>query len=169
MSAFGFEIPQGDPAALTAASTSWRRLGLALINEGDAVAGGARMTLGSAGWQGPASQAFADNSERLIKAFTADADACGRAATALSKLSDALAHAQQVARQALADCGRAQGAVNTHQQAATDAGNAAQAADEQAASARSIRPRAPRSSSRPTRHASNRPLPTTRQRRPPIS
>src|SRR6478736_5326668 len=115
MSAFGFEIPQGDPAALTAASTSWRRLGLALINEGDAVAGGARMTLGSAGWQGPASQAFADNSERLIKAFTADADASGRAATALSKLSDALAHAQQVARQALSDCGNAQDAVNSHQ------------------------------------------------------
>ena len=135
MSAFGFEIPQGDPAALTAASTSWRRLGLALINEGDAVAGGARMTLGSAGWQGPASQAFADNSERLIKAFTADADASGRAATALSKLSDALAHAQQVARQALSDCGNAQDAVNSHQQAAGDAGRAAQAADEQAASA----------------------------------
>ena len=135
MSAFGFEIPQGDPAALTAASTSWRRLGLALINEGDAVAGGARMTLGSAGWQGPASQAFADNSERLIKAFTADADASGRAATALSKLSDALAHAQQIARQALSDCGNAQDAVNSHQQAAGDAGRAAQAADEQAASA----------------------------------
>jgi uncharacterized protein YukE len=135
MSAFGFEVPQGDPGALTAASTSWRRLGLALINEGEAVAAGAQTTLGSAGWQGPASGAFADNSERLIKAFTADADACGRAATALSKLSDALAHAQQVARQALADCGSAQGAVNSHQQAASDAGKAAQAADEQAASA----------------------------------
>jgi uncharacterized protein YukE len=135
MSAFGFEIPQGDPGALTAASTSWRRLGLALVNEGEAVAGAARTTLGAAGWQGLASEAFAGSSERLIGAFTADADACGRAATALSKLADALTHVQQVARQALADCGRSQGAVNTHQQAATDAGNAAQAADEQAAGA----------------------------------
>jgi uncharacterized protein YukE len=135
MSAFGFDIPKGDPGALTAASTSWRNLGLALVNEGEAVAGGARTTLGSAGWQGPASTAFADNSERLMKAFTADAEASGRAASALSKLSDALAHAQQVAGQALADCGDAQGAVNTHQQAANDAGKAAQAADEQAAGA----------------------------------
>jgi hypothetical protein len=135
MSAFGFDIPKGDPGALTAASTSWRRLGLALINEGEAVASGARTTLGAAGWQGPASEAFAGNSEHLISAFTADAEACGRAAGALSKLAEALAHAQQVARQALSDAGRAQDAVNSHQQAANDAGKAAQAADEQAASA----------------------------------
>lgn len=135
MSAFGFEVPQGDPGALTAASSSWRRLGLALINEGEAVAGAARTTLGAAGWQGPASEAFAGSGERLIGAFTADAEACGRAATALSKLADALTHVQQVARQALAECGRAQDAVNTHQQAASDAGRAAQTADQQAADA----------------------------------
>jgi hypothetical protein len=93
------------------------------------------MTIGAGGWQGPASAAFVGSSERLIKAFTADADACGRASAALTRLSEALLHAQQIARQALADCGTAQAAVNTHQQAADDAAKAAQAADEQAATA----------------------------------
>jgi uncharacterized protein YukE len=135
MSGFGFEVPQGDPGALTAASSSWRQLGIALVNEGEAVTSAARMTLGAGGWQGQASEAFVGSSERLISAFTADAEACGHASEALTKLAQALEHAQQVARQALADCGQAQGAVNAHKQAAVDAGNAAQSAEQQAATA----------------------------------
>jgi uncharacterized protein YukE len=135
MSGFGFEVPQGDPGALTAASSSWRQLGIALVNEGEAVTSAARMTLGAGGWQGPASEAFVGTNERLISAFTADAEACGHASEALTKLAQALEHAQQVARQALADCGSAQDAVNAHKQAAADAGNTAQSAEQQAATA----------------------------------
>jgi uncharacterized protein YukE len=135
MSAFGFEVPQGDPGGLMAASTAWRRLGVALVNEGEAVTNGARAALAAGGWEGPASAAFAGTSEKLIAAFTADADACGKAATALEQLSHALQHAQQVTRQALADCGTLQQTTDSHQQAANEAGTAADAAQQRAASA----------------------------------
>ncbi|HEY2771969.1 MAG TPA: hypothetical protein VGI87_15445 [Solirubrobacteraceae bacterium] len=135
MSSFGFEVPQGDPGALMAASTAWRRLGVALVNEGEAVTNGARAALAAGGWEGPASGAFAGSAEKLISAFTTDADACGKASSALEQLSHALQHAQQVARQALADCATLQQTAETHQRAANEAGNAADAAQQRAAAA----------------------------------
>ena len=135
MGGFGFDVPQGDPGALMSASTAWRKLGLALINEGEAVTGASRAALGAGGWRGGASEAFVSSAERLIHAFSSDADACAKAAGALEQLSHALQHAQQVTRQALADAGNLQDAVNTQQRAANDAGTAADTAQQHAASA----------------------------------
>ena len=61
--------------------------------------------LGAGGWRGAASEAFVSSAERVIHAFSSDADACAKAAGALEQLSHALQHAQQVTRQALADAG----------------------------------------------------------------
>ncbi len=135
MSGFGFQIPQGDPGALDAAAGSWRALGLALGQEGEAIGAAAQVALGAGGWQGPASGAFAGSAERLITAFGDNGQACGLAASALTALARALEQAQQTARQALAECERAQTEASTQQGAADQAGQGAQAAQQAAAGA----------------------------------
>ena len=132
-SAFGFEVPQGDPGALEQAAASWRNLGVALDGQGEAISAGAQVALGAGGWTGAAAGAFTDSSTRLIGAFRSDVAACGQAATALSSLGHALQEAQQVARQALADCERSQTEMINQQLSADQAGvqaqNAQHAAD----------------------------------------
>ncbi len=135
VSGFGFQIPQGDPGALDAAAGSWRGLGLALGQEGEAIGAAAQVALGAGGWQGPAAGAFAGSAERLITAFGENSQACGVAAAALTELARALEQAQQTARQALAECERAQTEASTQQGAADQAGQGAQAAQQAAASA----------------------------------
>jgi hypothetical protein len=133
--AFGFEVPQGDPGAVDGAASSWRTLGETLGIQGEAVAAGSELALGAGSWDGPAASAFGGSSERLVDAFTTNVAACGQAASALSELARALEQAQQVTRQALADCEHAQTEATTQQAAADEAGRTAQSAHQAAATA----------------------------------
>lgn len=135
MSAFGFEVPQGDPGALDAAAAEWRALGVAFDLQGQAAGAASQVALGAGSWEGQAASAFAGRVESLIGAMRSNVNACATAASALSQLAQALENAQRITRQALAECESAQSTANSQQSAADSAGASAQAAEQAAASA----------------------------------
>jgi hypothetical protein len=130
---FGFEIPQGDPHAIDAAATGVRRLGAAFGEQTRALQVAAQVAIDAdGGWRGSASAAFAEYASHITGALSANSGVCERAASALGQLSQALAHAQAVTKQALSDCekyhgeyqtqsGNAQTAAQTHQTAVENA------------------------------------------------
>ncbi len=130
---FGFEVPTGDPVALHGAATAFTALGMALIDQGAAVATASETVLGAGGWSGPAASSFAGRSEEIIGIFKGNAAACHTASSVLNTLSHELEAAQQAARQALADCQTSQTALIGHQNDALQAGQQAQTLRTQAA------------------------------------
>lgn len=79
-----------------------------------------------AGWQGQAESAFVDYSSQVGGVMAANSDALTEAAGALQSFAVELESAQQVTRQAAADCETYQGKMTT---AATQAAQAGQTAD----------------------------------------
>ena len=132
---FGFEVPTGDPGSLEGAATAFRGLGLALVDQGSALATASETALGTGGWSGTAASSFASRTEEIIGIFQTNAGACHDAATALSTLSHELQTAQTAASQALADCQSSQSALITHQNDASQAGQQALTLRGQAAAA----------------------------------
>lgn len=135
MSSFGFEVPHGDPGALDAAAAAWRGLAVAFDTQGQSVAAASQVALGAGSWEGQAAGAFSGRAESLIGAMKGNVGACGSAAQALSRLSQALETAQRITRQALSDCGSAQSTADSQQSAADSAGASAQAAERAASTA----------------------------------
>lgn len=124
--AFGFEIPQGDPGAIEGAGHSVKGLGGALSQQGSVLRAAGEVALGAdGGWRGTAATAFAGYSNHVAGVYHADAGSCDEAASALTALAQALTHAQAVTRQALAECEAAQGTLTTQQGIATTAGQTA--------------------------------------------
>lgn len=136
-SAFGFEIPLGDPGGIESAAGATQRLGRGFEDQARTLGVGARVATGAdgGGWEGSASGAFAAYVGHLNSALSANVQACESAAASLTALAQALTHAQAVTRQALADCERAHGEMQTQQGLADGYGRQATAANAQAAAA----------------------------------
>lgn len=132
---YGFNIPLGDPGAIESAASSARRLGQAFTDQARSVNVAARVAGDAAGgWRGEASSAFAGYSGTLVSTLSSNAGACERAATALSRLGQALGHAQQVTRKARSDCEHWEQEIRRHQEAAGTATQEAAAARQAAGS-----------------------------------
>lgn len=133
MSGYGFDVPQGDPSAIEGAARSASRMGALFADEARAVSTSAQIA--GEGWRGHASGAFTSYSGSLKGALGSNAAACEDAASALGSLATALAHAQQVCKQALADCIRYHGEMTTQQTNAQTAGRNVSDAQQRLASA----------------------------------
>jgi hypothetical protein len=134
--AFGFEVPPGNPGAIESAGRNWKSVGQRLMTQGESMNNASQIALqADGGWLGTAAGAYSEYSGRLVTALTANAEACERAGDALSALGRALEQAQQVTRQALADCQRLHTEVTTQQGIAGSAAQAAATATAQAAAA----------------------------------
>lgn len=130
---FGFEVPTGSPGELDALASGMRTAGgwfgdqLAHVRTSGQIAVEA-----TGGWAGQAASAFSALAGHLVQTLSANELACEEAATALGQLSRALSHAQQLTRQALAECEQLHGQMVTEQGAATDAATRAATFEQQA-------------------------------------
>jgi hypothetical protein len=119
---FGFSIPQGDPGAIESAARAAQSLAQSIRDQDAALRGAAAIALETdGGWGGQAASAYAEYSGHVISVIDSDASGCETAAGALSTLSQALAEAQAITKQALADCEHYHGEMVAQQQAATQA------------------------------------------------
>lgn len=133
---FGFSVPQGNPGAIDGAARAARSLAEAMRAQGASLRAGAGVALeADGGWRGSAASAYAEYSGHVVGVIGTDAAGCELAAGALATLSEALAHAQSVTRQALADCERYQHEAVTQQGIAQQSGVEATTAAAQAAAA----------------------------------
>lgn len=136
MTAFGFQVPQGDPGAIEAAAGRCRTLGEAVLTQGRALRLGATMALDTdGGWKGSAAGAYAEYAGHVVSTSAANVGAFDDAAAALQTLSRELAEAQAITKQALADCQRAQTELGNQQHAESTAAQDAQTAEQGLATA----------------------------------
>ncbi len=136
LTTFGFSIPQGDPGAIESAARAAQSLAQSIRDQDAALRGAAAIALETdGGWGGQAASAYAQYSSQVISVIDSDASGCEAAAGALSTLSRALAEAQAITKQALADCERYHGEMVSQQQAAAQAAADKTAATAQAAAA----------------------------------
>lgn len=131
--AFGFEIPQGDPGELDAAAQACARQASLLDSRAGEVSTAARIASGA--WAGRAEQSFASYAGHVISVFHSNSAAFGAAGQALSTLAQALEAAQQATSQALGDCEASHQDMVAQQQAAADHQNDANTLRDQAAAA----------------------------------
>lgn len=130
---FGFEVPEGSPGELEALGNGMRNAGGWFGDQLASVRTSGRLALeAGGGWGGQASSAFSELSGHLIQTLSGNQFAADQAAMALGQLSKALSHAQQVTRQALADCVRLHGEMVTQQGAANDAATKASSFEQDA-------------------------------------
>lgn len=134
-SGFGFEIPLGDPLALSEAAATWQQLGAALDSHGQTLSAAGQITLAGGGWSGPAAGDYAGFLERLIAVLTNNVESCAQANGALTRLASDLQSAQQATSAAMADCLAAQAEQTSQQQAADEAAQASEQAHQKALAA----------------------------------
>lgn len=130
---FGFEVPTGSPGELEALASGMRNAGGWFRDQLARVRASGQVAVDAAGgWSGQAASAFSALTGRLAQTLSDNDLACEEAATALGQLSRALSHAQQVTRQALADCEQLHGQLVSQQGAAAEASSRAAALEQQA-------------------------------------
>jgi hypothetical protein len=103
---FGFQIPQGSPGEIEAASDTCRHGAIGLLAQGQGVGQGTQLAV--AGWQGNAQAAFSGYATLAGMVLETNTRACSTAASALDELASELARAQKITRQAASDCERYQ-------------------------------------------------------------
>lgn len=122
---FGFDVPQGDPAAIAAAAARLLALSEALSEQARATRAAAGVARGGGAWGGPAADAYANYSGHIVSVCSANAAACRTASAVLAAFAQDLAVAQNATRAASADCERCQAEATLQQsnadQAAEDA------------------------------------------------
>jgi hypothetical protein len=121
---FGFDVPQGDPAAITAAAGRLLALAEALSDQERATRAAAGVARGGGAWGGSAADAYANYSGHVVSVCSTNAAACRMASSVLAGFAQDLATAQNATRAASADCERCQTEATLQQ------GNADQAAQD---------------------------------------
>lgn len=130
---FGFQIPQGSPGEIEAASDTCRHGAIGLLAQGQGVGQGTQVV--ADGWQGDAQAAFTAYAGEAGSALSANADALSKASVALDRLAGELARAQRITREAASDCENAQQQLTGAEQAANEHAQDAQNLSQQAAAA----------------------------------
>lgn len=130
---FGFEIPQGNVGELESAAGRASAASLAFDSRAADVRRALALTTG--GWSGPAASAFTSYAGHLVSVFASNSEVLARAADLLSGLARELEHAQQVTRQAAAQCARLQAEFETQSGLAGQHGEAAESLYAQASAA----------------------------------
>jgi hypothetical protein len=133
MTSFGFEIPQGNPGELESAGAGASAAALGFTTRAQDVVSAARTA--TAGWEGDAEVAFVEYSGQVVSVFNANADALGRAGSALSKFAQELEQAQKLTREAAEQCQHYQNEMNTQSGQASAHGQTAQTLYQQASAA----------------------------------
>lgn len=130
---FGFEVPQGTPGNIEAASRGCATWGAALGARASAVRSGAKAAC--SGWNGSAETGFVASAAQVISVYESLGLTVDDAGRALATFARELDTAQQITKQALQECETLSQQVSTSQQEAATHGLRVQALNTQVASA----------------------------------